>query len=298
MTDFDKYTALIQANFPHLALHQVQPITRGWDSFVLDVNDEFIFRFPMRDDVVAQLERERHVLPKLALTLSTPIPQFEMLGQGNASYPYTFVGYRKLHGVPLEDETITQQQLFTLAPALATFLHELHSFPLAQAVQAGVQEHTPEQWRARYQERYVDLQKRVFPLLDGELCTKSARLWRDFLDTPAHFAFQPVLIHCDLGSEHILCDPERGVLTGIIDWGDMTIGDPALDFVGLHWRGGHDFVQSVLAHYQSTIDATFWQRMDFYLSYGPFAELRYGVYSENTEFITQGIAGLHTLFRT
>jgi aminoglycoside 2''-phosphotransferase len=297
MTDLEKYTALIQRNFPHIALHKVQLITRGWDSLVVDVNDEFIFRFPMRDDVVKQLELEQHVLPELASTLSTPIPHFNALGHGDASYPYMFVGYRKLHGVSLEDKTISQQQLLALVPALATFLHKLHSFPLAQAVQAGVQEHTPEQWRARYQERYVDLQKRVFPLLNGELCAKSEQLWRDFLDTRANFVFQPTLIHCDLGSEHILCEPERGVLTGIIDWGDITIGDPALDFVGLHWRGGRDFVQNVLAHYQGTIDAAFWQRMDFYLSYSPFAELLYGAYSENAEFITQGITGLHTLFR-
>lgn len=295
MTDIDKYTALIQQNFPHIALHNVRPITRGWDSFVLEVNNEFIFRFPMRDDVIPHFEYEQNLLSTLELSLSTPIPHFEMIGQGNADYPYTFVGYRKLHGVALENAEITQQQLTDLAPALATFLSELHSFPIAQAVQVGVQEHTPEQWRARYQERYEDLQKRVFPLLDDELCAKSERLWRNFLDTPSLFTFQPVFIHCDLGCDHILCDPQRSVLTGVIDWGDMTIGDPAMDFVGLHWRGERDFVQAILKHYRGIIDPAFWQRMDFYLAYGPFAELLYGAYSEKADFIAQGVAGLHTL---
>jgi phosphotransferase family enzyme len=86
-----------------------------------------------------------------------------------------FVGYRKLGGVTFEDESITREQLAALAPALVTFLSELHSFPVAQAVQAGVQEHTPEQWRERYQER-------VFPLLDAALRKESERLWEDFLD--------------------------------------------------------------------------------------------------------------------
>lgn len=296
MTDIEKYTALIQQNFPHIALQKVQPITKGWDSFVLEVNDEFIFRFPTRDDVIPHLENERNLLPTLELALSTPIPHFDAIGHGDASYPYTFIGYRKLHGVSLEDDTITQLQLIALAPALATFLSELHSFPAAQAIQAGLENNTPEQWRERYQERYTDLQKRVFPLLDNELRTKSDQLWRNFLDNTSIFAFQPVLIHCDLGCEHILCDPERGVLTGVIDWGDMTIGDPAHDFVGLHSRSGRDFTQRILAHYQGTIDAAFWQRMDFYLAYGPFSELLYGAYSENEKFIAQGIAGLNALF--
>src|SRR5205085_1752402 len=140
-----------------------------------------------------------------------------------------------------------QEQLAALAPALAIFLSELHSFPIEQAVSVGVQEHTPERWRERYLERYLDLQKRVFPLLDADLRTKSERLWKDFLDDRAIFAFQPVLIHCDLAGEHILCDPERSTLTGVIDWGDATIGDPAMDFVGLHVDRGKEFTELVLA---------------------------------------------------
>jgi aminoglycoside 2''-phosphotransferase len=128
-----------------------------------------------------------------------------------------FVGYRKLGGVALEDESITPEQLAALAPTLAAFLSELHSFPIVQAVQADIKEHTPSQWRERYQELYTDLQGRVFPLLVVELRAQSERLWENFLDDRAIFTFQPVLIHCDLGCEHIFCDPLRCVLTGVID---------------------------------------------------------------------------------
>lgn len=296
MIDVDKAIGLIQRNFPQVAIQTVHPITRGWDSFVLEVNDELIFRFPMREDVIAYLRKEMGLLPVLEPTLSTPVPHFGYIGHGDASYPFMFVGYRKLVGVPLEDESITPEQLAALGPALAGFLRELHSFPVAQAVQAGVQDHTPEQWRERYNERYVDLQKRVFPLLDMELRTKSARLWEDFLDNKDIFAFQPVLIHCDLGCEHILCNPEHGFLTGVIDWGDATIGDSALDFVGLHHGYGREFAERVLAYYRGKVDGAFWRRMEFYLCYGPFSELLFGAYSSSEKFITQGIEGLRTMF--
>jgi aminoglycoside 2''-phosphotransferase len=209
-----------------------------------------------------------------------------------------FVGYRKLGGTTLEDESLTPEQLATLAPALATFLSELHSFPVALAVQAGVEAHTPESWRVMYRERYIDLRKRVFPLLDDVgLRAKSERLWEDFLNNEAIFTFQPMLIHDDLACEHILCDLERSVLTGVIDWGDATIGDPAMDLVGLHNCRGREFAERVLARYQGTVDAAFWQRMDFYLCYGPFSELLYGAYSENEQIIAKGIEGLRTMFR-
>jgi aminoglycoside 2''-phosphotransferase len=123
------------------------------------------------------------------------------------------------------------------------------------------------------------------------------RLWENFLDDRAIFTFQPVLIHSDLGYEHIFCDPLRGLLTGVIDWGDATIGDPALDFVGLHHGRGQEFTERVLAPYQCTIDAAFWRRMGFYLRYGPFSELLYGAYSGSEKFIAQGIEGLHAMFR-
>lgn len=296
MIDVDVYMTLIQRNFPQVAVQIALPITRGWDSFVLEVNGELIFRFPMREDAVEYLQRELSLLLVLEQALSTLIPHFDYIGQGDANYPYMFVGYRKLCGVALEDESITPKQLVALAPALANFLSELHSFPVVQAIQAGVQEHTPAQWRERYQERYTDLQERVFPLLDAELRAKSERLWEDFLDDWASFTFQPVLIHCDLACEHIFCDLERGFLSGVIDWGDVTIGDPALDFVGLHSGRGREFTERVLADYQGKVDAAFWQRMDFYLRYGPYSKLLYGVYSGSEKFIAQGIAGLHAMF--
>lgn len=296
MIDVDIAMALIQRNFPQIAIRTVLPITRGWDSFVLEVNSELIFRFPMRDDVIAYQQKELRLLPMLEPALSTPIPHFDYIGHGDANYPYMFVGYRKLGGVALEDESITPEQLLALAPALATFLSELHSFPVEQVIQAGVQDHTPEQWRERYQERYEDLQRRVFPLLDTELRVKSVRLWEDFLDDWALFAFQPVLIHCDLACEHILCDPEHGMLTGVIDWGDATIGDPTMDFVGLDSGRGREFTERVLADYQGAVDGAFWQRMDFYLCYGPFSELLYGAYSESEKFIANGIEGLREMF--
>ena len=143
MIDVNLARELITHNFPQVAMQSVRPITRGWDSFVLEVNDELIFRFPMRDDVIPYIEKEMGLLPILEPTLSTPIPHFDYIGHGNASYPYMFVGYRKLNGTALE-ESIAPDQLAALAPALATFLNELHSFPVALAIKAGVEAHTPE----------------------------------------------------------------------------------------------------------------------------------------------------------
>jgi aminoglycoside 2''-phosphotransferase len=297
MIDIETSIKLIQHNFPQVAIHTVLPITRGWDSFVLEINGELIFRFPLREDVTACLQKEIRLLPVLEETLSSPIPHFNYIGQGDENYPVMFVGYRKLGGLALDDVSITQMQLVELAPALATFLNELHSFPAALALQNGIQAYTPALWRERYRKLYSDLQIRVFPLLDTELRSKSGQLWENFLNSEAIIAFQPVPIHCDLACEHIFCDPVRGILTGVIDWGDTTVGDPALDFVGLHSGRGREFTEHVLACYKGIIDVEFWKRIDFYIRYGPFSELLYGAYSGDEKFFKKGVVGLRTMFR-
>lgn len=290
--------ALLQRCFPQIAVGTALPITQGWDSFVLVVNEAWIFRFPMREDVEERFQQEIRLLPVLEQALSTPIPHFECIGHGDTvEYPYTFVGYRKLEGKALDDERISQQQLMALAPALGAFLSELHRFPLEQARRLEVEDGTPTQWRETYKERYKDLQRRVFPLLDEEQCMKSEFLWEGFLDTEANFIFEPALIHGDLGCEHILCDPAGGLLTGIIDWGDSRIGDPALDFVGIHRQHGRVLTEQVLANYQGQLDAAFWQRMEFYLCYEPYSQLLYGAYSGIEQFVTQGRALLQEMFQ-
>jgi hypothetical protein len=55
--------------------------------------------------------------------------------------------------------------------------------------------------------------------------------WLDELDAPGLVAPAPaerlVFIHGDLGAEHVFVDGDR--ITGVIDWGDAAIGDPAID---------------------------------------------------------------------
>ena len=293
----ETYTKLIQHHFPEIVIRTAVPITRGWDSFVLEINDELIFRFALREDVEVRFQKEILLLPQLEPTLSTPIPHFDYIGRGDTVHPYSFVGYRRLEGTMLEDKDIRQEQLPALAHAVAVFLSELHRFPKQLAAQSGAANCTPLQWRDMYRERFEDIQQRVFPLLDANLCTLSTYLWEDFLNTGSNFTFQPVFIHGDLGCEHIFCDPQHGRLAGVIDWGDSIIGDPALDFVGLHWGHGRIFTERVLNTYQGTIDATFWQRMAFYVRYGPFSELLYGAYTGNGQILAQGKANLQTMFR-
>ncbi|MEZ4763391.1 MAG: phosphotransferase [Calditrichia bacterium] len=50
------------------------------------------------------------------------------------------------------------------------------------------------------------------------------------------------MLHCDIAPGHLFFDPKSGHLTGVIDFGDIAIGNPARDFIYIY----EDFGESIL----------------------------------------------------
>jgi aminoglycoside 2''-phosphotransferase len=71
----------LQANFPQLVIKNINFAGEGMDSQALLVNDDLIFRFPKREEVVGQLKAEIRLLPKLRPLVPFEIPNFEYIGQ-------------------------------------------------------------------------------------------------------------------------------------------------------------------------------------------------------------------------
>jgi aminoglycoside 2''-phosphotransferase len=84
-------------------------------------------------------------------------------------------------------------------------------------------------------------------------------------------------------------------VNGIIDWEDATLGDPALDFVGLLYMGGWEPVEEVLSAYEGTVDDTFRQRMSFYLGAIPFHQIRFGLETKDDNHVQDGLDTLYRL---
>ena len=87
------------------------------------------------------------------------------------------------------------------------------------------------------------------------------------------------LIHGDLGAEHVFVDAGR--ITGIIDWGDAAIGDPALDH-------GH------LLRDLGPI-AGGGERARLYAVYTALEDLAYGLQTGRDSYRTNALAALGAL---
>src|SRR5512140_1583027 len=86
------------------------------------------------------------------------------------------------------------------------------------------------------------------------------------------------LSHHDLALEHILVDPSGERVTGVIDWGDLALGDPALDFAGFAGACDAATLAALLAAYGS-VDDGFLRRAAWYARLAPFHLLHFGLHT-------------------
>lgn len=288
---------MIAASYPDFPVRSWRYAQQGWDSITLLVNDDYIFRFARRPDVAVRLAREAALLPALADALPLPIPCFEYVDR-DPERGVRFVGYRAIPGEPLSAASLAAVDESQYAEQLGDFLAALHSFPTAEARQLGVPGGDVTEWRSEYRAFYDELREHIFPLLTKDERQDVATFWEAYLDDDANFAFAPALIHRDLGPEHILCATASGSITGVIDWGDASIGDPAIDFTGLYCDIGEPFAQRVLASYQRLIEdqGIFWRRVRFYGAIAPFHEIRFGQYEGDEGHIQHGLECLRRQF--
>lgn len=235
----------------------------GWDNetyLVVDPDDERhrVFRFPKREDVILPMKRELVTLPKIAATLSLQTPTPEYIGEPCEAFPYPFFGYALIEGVIGDDLDFDEHERRALARALGKDLRRLHdlTFPGLDLPVAG------ETFEAR-----VERVERDFSLLEDALGASHAKQWAKQwrgVTFPPLYGGEPVFLHDDLGSSHMLFSPETKQLVGIIDFADQALGAPERDLVGMFTWMGEPFVREIAQSYGTASilpDDTAWERL-------------------------------------
>ena len=290
-------SSLIGEQFPDLAPVHATYLGEGYDSIAFDVNGSWVFRFPKRTDVEQQLLIEQRVLPVLGKHVPLPIPSPRLLGRPTADFPRHFAAYPKLPGRPGIRIEPTRFPFEALAGVLGTFLSALHAFPVAEAERLGIQDQRLDLVIEECRTEALD----DFPLVRGVAPDAPLDAWRAWLSAGPDDAPAPrrpaALVHNDLAAEHVLCDPESGMPTGVIDWSDMALGDPVVDFAGLfHW-GGDRFAKAVLAHYDGHVDEQGMARARFMAACRGVGDVKFGLDLNRPEYIVAGIRALELCAR-
>jgi aminoglycoside phosphotransferase (APT) family kinase protein len=105
-----------------------------------------------------------------------------------------------------------------------------------------------------------------------------------------------VLVHGDLGAEHLLYDGTR--ITGVIDWSDAAVSDPELDFARLYRDFGPDFLDRSVAAYQTQAGtpALDLDRVEFFARCAALEDLSYGLRTGRQVYADAARRSLDRLF--
>jgi aminoglycoside phosphotransferase (APT) family kinase protein len=245
---------LIREQFPDLGAQQVTLLATGWDNTAFVVDGQWLFRFPRREIAVPGVRREIAVLPQLAAALPLPIPDPQFVGEPSSRYPWPFFGTRLLPGGELADSGLSDSERAGAAASVGHFLRMLHDpglVPLVDGADLPVDpmRRASPAVRAPWAREVLDrLVRRGIWAADSDVSrfldqAERGAAGAGSADRAAGVAERggtlapgdglsgrgPLVVsHGDLHVRHLLVDRD-GSATGVIDWGDLCLADPAVD---------------------------------------------------------------------
>ncbi|MBK5504428.1 aminoglycoside 2''-phosphotransferase [Bacillus sp. RC55] len=282
----DSYKQYIKEALPDLSIHSYIQNEEGWDNIAVIINDELLFRFPRKLEYAQRIPLEKELCTILSHSLQEiAVPKYKLLYKNNCNTVPFCSYYPLIHGEPLTTELLAKlekKELEVIITQLATFLAALHSIPLKRTETLGFPiEKTLTYWK--------ELQTKLNQYFTNNLTSlqKSAlnRLFENFFTCIAKSAFQNTIIHADFTHHHILFNNLNKTISGVIDFGDAQIGDPAFDFAGLYYDFGREFTTSVYEQYSTLIshrDPLFIHRITTFYQYSPLLHnLIYNIETNN-----------------
>jgi aminoglycoside phosphotransferase (APT) family kinase protein len=287
--DAARVARIVDAQFPALAPATAAFLDQGWDSETYAVNRDFIVRFPKREDVVASQTLERTLLPRLAPRLPVAIPAPTLFGERSPEFPFPFLGYRRLDGVQAVDIPPDDVDHAALARRLAAFLTALHAVPAAEALGLGVPERPPRAPDDAHA-RHGAVWREVRDAVPAALAARGDAFFAAAPPPAEPFALR--LVHADVTYDHVLLRPDGGDVVGVIDWGDVSVTDPAWDFAGLLAWYGEPFVLRVLGGYGVPADPGLLARTRRGAVYASGSALWWGVRGGRPRDVAAGTRGL------
>jgi aminoglycoside 2''-phosphotransferase len=280
----------IRDNFPRYKIHSVKPLGEGWMSKAVLVNDEWVFRFPKKRDGADDLAKEIQIMPHLSDHITLAIPQFEYVGKQKNGLP--FVGYKKLPGEILGEDAVpllAEDVRNMIARQIAKFIDELSAFPIDQARDLGIPE---SDFRKDFLEAFEETKQKVYQLIDLDMQMYISSRFEAYLGNMEYFHYEPTLIHADLSPDHYLIDPVGRMLTGLIDFGDISIGDPDYEYLYILEDCGEDFTHLVMESRGQDKIYKKLEKIKYFVTFDQVATILEGVKRGNQNWIDEGIEAI------
>ena len=214
---------LLAEQFPQWVELPLEPVLpRGTDHGIFRLGGDMSVRLPRIQWASGQAEKEAHWLPRLAPHLPLEIPRPLALGEPALGYPWRWCIHSWVPGERAAIERIGDP--LQAARDAARLVAALHSVDTTGA---------PESRRGRPLEPLDGDDRAAFAKVGHEFDVASLIAIYDAALAAGPWDRRPVWVHADLDSRNLLA--RDGRLSGLVDFGDLGIGDPACD-LGLAWK--------------------------------------------------------------
>jgi aminoglycoside phosphotransferase (APT) family kinase protein len=214
--------ALLREQHPDLALLAPVKVAEGWDNALFRLGDELAVRLPRRAASAMLIEHEQRWLPQLSQRLPVPIPIPVRVGIPGPIFGWSWSVVRWLPGQSVLRAALPDP--VAAGAVLGRFLRALHQPASVDA--------PSNPWRGVPLEARTAALHKHLQQLDGIVDrTAVLSLWDRALSAPK-WPGPPLWLHGDLHPGNLLVSD--GHLSGVIDFGDLTSGDPATD-LSLLW---------------------------------------------------------------
>lgn len=207
---------LLRASAPQFADLPLRLETEGWDNAIWRLGDALAVRVPRRALAAPLIAHEQRVLPEIGARLAeigmlTPVPVFA--GTPSADFPWNWSIVPWIDGAPVLGSDRVENAVWS--PTLANALRVLHVPAPPDAPHNPVRGNPLSTRDAVMRDRLAS-----FP---ADSALRAA--WAAGLAAPP--AQERVWVHGDLHPGNMLT--RDGDLVALIDFGDVTAGDPAYD---------------------------------------------------------------------
>lgn len=264
----------------------MKPINKGQNNDVFIINEKYIFRFPKYQEGIDSLLSEVEILKRINnhVTIDIPNPLFYSLDIKEVGS--TFVGYKMIRGkLLLRDRFLEIKDKKKISEQLAKFMIELHSKEVKMKASEIISEYDI---YSKWLNLYKRVQEKLFIHMRDDAKRKVEKNFEQFLSDFTN-NIECVFVHGDFGPNNILFDEKKEGISGIIDFGESHIGDPAGDFASLigPFGYGEDFILEFKKVYPK-VDK-YIKRAKFYASTFALQEALFGVENNDKEAFRNGI---------
>lgn len=231
---------LLRSQCPHFSHLPIYPVNAGWDNQLFRLGDALSVRLPRRQAAATLIETEQTWLPLLAPRLPLAIPTPFHCGKPNEKYPWAWSVLPWIQGscASVEPPTAGEGKRF------AKFLNALHQPP-----PNDIPFNPFRSVSLTSRSEKINLWIQQLSETTGLITPTIKILWKRALDADTNSHKLKKWIHGDLHPRNILT--HQGKISGVIDWGDTTAGDPAVDLATVWMTFPQQSErQQILQHYQ------------------------------------------------